>query len=184
MQQLELWTYLNATLTTGLNAQYGVGEVDVAAIYQPQQIGVPSVPTVTYQSVLERLYGAMRRTYDPGPAPTDPMTGRMTQWWESTLQIGAMARRDPQDPDFMTLPTAMDICKMAAYILQSDEGLSALAVHRVRPLKISSIRNLQWLNESDQYETMPSFDLVLVYPQTIVTTTPAAQTAEPIIGRV
>lgn len=184
MRQLDLWTLLNTTLTTGLTARYGTGAVGVQAVYQPQLMGIPSAPTVTFQSILEQRYGHMRRAYSPGPAPTDPMTGVMTQWWESTLQVGAMARRDPNDTQFMTLPTAMDICKAASNILQSDEGLAALAVERVRPLRITAIRNLQWVNESDQYEAMPNFDLVLVYPQTMETTTPAAQTIEREYGRV
>lgn len=184
MRQLEVWTLLNVTLTAGLAERYGADAVNVEAIYQPQQIGTPSQPTVTYQSILEQRYGHMRRAYLPGPVPTDPMTGLMTQWWESTLQIGAMARRDPQDPDFMTLPTAMDICKAASDILQSDTGLAALAAQGVRPLRITSIRNLQWLNESDQFEAMPNFDLVLVYPQTLETATPPALTFEPVTGRV
>lgn len=184
MRQLDLWTLLNSMLTAGLDARYGAGAVGVQAIYQPQTMGLPSEPTVTFQSILEQRYGWLRRAYAPGPAPDDPMTGAMTQWWESTLQIGAIARRDPNDPNFMTLPTAMDICKAASDILQSDTGLSALAAQRVRPLRITAIRNLQWVNESDQYESMPSFDLVLVYPQTIETETPPVVTFEPVTGRV
>lgn len=184
MRQLDLWTLLNSTLTAGLDAQYGEGEVGVQAIYQPQAMGLPSEPTVTFQSILEQRYGWLRRAYTPGIAPSDLMTGAMTQWWESTLQIGAMARRDPNDPNFLTLPTAMDICKAASDILQSDTGLSALAAQRVRPLRITAIRNLQWVNESDQYESVPSFDLVLVYPQTIETKMPPVVTFEPVTGRV
>jgi len=184
MKQLDLWTLLNTTLTAGLTGRYGADAVGVQAIYQPQIMGAPSQPTVTFQSILEQRFGHMRRAYSPGAAPIDPMTGQMMQWWESTLQIGAMARRNPNAVDFMSLPTAMDICKAASDILQSDEGLTALAAQRVRPLRITAIRNLQWVNESDQYEAMPNFDLVLVYPQTIVTTTPTAQSIEPNYRRV
>lgn len=178
MRQLDLFALVRATLLTGLAARTITAGVEL--VWQPQTVGMPSEPTVTMQSIMEHRYGALRRAY----APADPMTGAMTQWWESTLQIGALARRDPQDPDFMTLPTAMDICKAASDILQSDEGLSALAVQRVRPLRITGIRNLQWVNESDQYEAMPSFDIVLVYPQTLETTTPPVVTFEPVTGRV
>lgn len=184
MRQLELWTLLRTTLEAGLAAAFGPAEIEVQAVYQPQQMGIPTKPAVMYQAIQEARYGTVRRAYVPGPAPTDPMTGKLTQWWEATMQVGAMARRDPNDPQFMILPTAMDICKAASDILQSDEGLAALAGQRVRPLRITAIRNLQWLNESDQYEAMPNFDLVLVYPRTIETTTPAAETIEPDYRRV
>lgn len=84
----------------------------------------------------------------------------------------------------MSLPSAKDICKVASDILQGDEGLAALAVQRVRPLRVTDIRNLQFVNESDQYEMMPNFDITLVYPQVVESTTPPVDAIEPVFGRV
>ena len=159
----------------------GYSDVMVRAVYQPLTVGMPSAPQITMQSIGDVRYGALKRLDLPS---TDPLTHIEQQWWETTLQIGATAHRSPSDPNFMALPSAMDICKAASDILQSDWGLAALAVQRVRPLRVTAIRNVQWVNESDQYEAMPNFDLVLVYPQTNETTTPPVVTFEPVTGRV
>lgn len=182
MQQLELFTLVRSTLLAQFATRAGMNDVEVETVYQGQTIGPPAGPTVTMQSIINRRIGAVRRH----ERLLDPLTFQHeeTQWWESTLQIGTLARRDPNDPAFLTLPTAMDICKAASNILQSDAGLALLAAQRVRPLRITDVRNLQWVNESDQYEAMPSFDLVLSYPEIILGTTPAAQSVKPDIGRV
>lgn len=180
MRQLDLYALVRSTLVAGLAARALPG-IAVRAVYQPQTVGTPSAPQVTIQAIGDKRYGALKRLDLPA---TDPLAHIEQQWWETTLQIGSTARRDPNAPNFLTLPTAMDICKAASDILQSDWGLAALAVQRVRPLRVTSIRNVQWVNESDQYEAMPNFDLTLVYPQTIETTTPPVVTFEPVTGRV
>lgn len=180
MRQLDLYALIRTTLLGGLTAR-SLPEVEVRAVYQPQTLGTPSKPQVTIQSISDRRYGALKRLDRPA---TDPLVHTELQWWETTLQIGCTARRDPNDPNFLTMPTAMDICKVSSDILQSDWGLASLAAQRVRPLRITSIRNLQWVNESDQYEAMPNFDLTLVYPQTTETTTPPVVIFEPVTGRV
>lgn len=185
MPQNDLFALVRAALLAGLDARFGAGAVEVRQVFQPQQIGMPSGPAVTMQPIMRRRIGALRRKYVPGAdVQADPMVGISTQWWETTLQLGAMARRDPNDPAYLTLPTAMDICSAASDILQGDEGLAALAVQRVRPLRITEVRNLQWLNESDQYQTMPNFDIVLSHPETIENATPPVVTFEPDFGRI
>lgn len=184
MQSNALATLIRSTLLAGLTARGAAySDVEVLQVYQPQTEGIPSAPTVTMQLVGSYRYGALGRRYTPTLDP-DEMQGTMLQWWTSTWQIGCIARRNPQDPDFLTLPTAMDICKVASDILQSDAGLTALAVERVRPLRIADIRVIQWVNESDQYEAWPLFDLTVVYPEVLLTTTPPVVTFEPVTGRV
>lgn len=183
MQLNALYTLVRSTLLAGL-IDRGLPTVLVRAIYQPQTVGNTSAPSITMQTILSQRIGALKRQeIQPVPPATD-LTHRETQWWETTLQISALARRDPNSPDFLSLPGAMDICKVASDILQSDMGLAALAVERVRPLRITAIRNLQWVNESDQYEAMPNFDLVLSHPQITDSTTPPVQSFEPNFGRV
>lgn len=180
MRQLELFELVRSTLISGLTAR-GVSGVAVRAVFQPSTVGTPQGPQITFQSISDVRYGALRRLDVPS---SDPLKHVEMQWWETTLQIGATARLTPEQTSAPGTRTAMDICKIASDILQSDTGLSALAAKRVRPLRVTSIRNLQWVNESDQYEAMPNFDLTLVYPQTIETTTPPVVTFEPVTGRV
>jgi len=186
MQSNALAALVRSTLLSGLS---GLGsayvDVQVRQVFQPSTVGNRSAPQITIQFIGARRIGSLGRRYTPAsPDPDEPMTGTMLQWWETTLQVSALARRNPEDPAFLTLPSALDICKSASDILQSDAGLTALAAQTVRPLRITDIRVVQWVNESDQYESMPNFDLVLVSPETLTTSTPPVATFEPVTGRV
>jgi len=214
MLEQSLFTLVRSTLVAGLTARgAGYAGTVVRQVFQPSTVGTPSAPQITMQTIGNRRYGPPRRDAvqpyvdpvddgggpgpgpggpgpGPGPGPGGPptvlpdMVNRFTQWWETTIQIGATSRRNPTDPDFLTLPSANDICKAASDILQQDAGLTALAVQRVRPLRITDVRNVQFVNESDQYEAMPSFDITLVYPQVLDSATPPVITVEPDFGRV
>lgn len=74
-----------------------------------------------------------------------------TQQMESTMQITAL------DPDGYP----MDLCRAASDRLQSDEGLAALAVLGLRPLRVTDLRNPFFKNDRDDYEASPNFDIVL-----------------------
>jgi hypothetical protein len=187
MLEQTLFTLVRSTLVAGLTARgAGYAGTAVRQVFQPSTIGTPSAPQITMQTIGNKRYGAPRRdVVQPGSGSGfEDMVNQLTQWWETTLQIGATARRNPADPGFLTLPSANDICKAASDILQQDAGLTALAVQRVRPLRITDVRNVQFVNESDQYEAMPSFDITLVYPQVLDSATPPVITVEPDFGRV
>lgn len=179
MLENQLLALVRSTLLGQLDAG-----VEVVQLYQPSTVGQASGPQVVMQTIGNRRYGWVKREdVQPVPPETD-MTHIETQWWETTVQIGVTARRNPEDPNFLTLPSAMDICKAASDILQSDTGLTALAVQRVRPLRITEIRQVRFVNDSDQFEAMPSFDVVLVYPQMTISTTPPVTLFVPDFGRV
>lgn len=176
MLETELFTLVRTALLEGIAARQ-VGEpVAVERGYQPLTMGVNSGPTVLMQSISNYRYGSMRREEIPvfEAGEITHFIHREVQWWETTLQINGMARRDPTKPDFLTALSAMDIAKMASDILQGDAGMSVLAAERVRPLRVTQIRTVQFVNESDQYEASPSFDVVLVYPEAVYSETPSA----------
>lgn len=179
MLENDLHALVRSTLLASL-----VG-VKVKRLFQPTTVGVASDPTIYVQTIIAgRRVGAPGRTDRPGAGEDDPMMHTERQWWETTFQISATARRDPADPNFMTLPSASDIAKEASDILQSDKGLAALAAQRVRPLRVTDIRNVYIVNESDQYEANPSFDIVLSYMQIRESVTPPAVQFVPNAGRV
>lgn len=178
--QLDVMIFLRGVLLPALTTRFGTNAPAVRALNQPQIVGATVGPTITIQAILNRRYGVMRRAYQNG----EPMVNTSTQWMEGTFQIGAFAWRDPNEPDFLTLPAAMDYCEAAADVLQSDDGLAALGVERIRPLRVTDIRTVPWKNEADQYEFFPSFDLTLSYPRVIVGTAAPVAVFENEAGRV
>src|SRR5690606_14463270 len=103
-------------LISGLTAR-GVSGVAVRAVFQPSTVGLPQGPQVTIQAISDVRYGALRRFDAP---ESDPLKHIEMQWWETTLQIGATARLRPEQTSVPGTRTAMDICKIASDILQSD----------------------------------------------------------------
>lgn len=172
MLEQALFALVRATLLAELPAGVAVKQT-----YNPVTVGVPSTPTLFMQTIIpaRRVGWLGRRDRN---TPTENMTHEETQWLETTLQISALARRDPADPNFLTLPGAADYAQTAADILQGDKGLAALAVQGVRPLRITEVRTVQFVNDAQQYEANPSFDIVLSHVQIRESTTPAVSEFE------
>lgn len=186
MREDALLALVRSTLLAGLPA-YGAwyNVTKVRNIYQPLTVGMASGPTITMQAgITRRRVGSPRREEIQPDTPDGEFTHREIHWWEDTFQIGGMFRRDPTSADFVTQPSAADLCTAASNILQSDAGMAALAAERVRPLRITDLRRATFVNESNQYEAWPTFDIVLVYPQIVDGSTPVAQSITPDVGRV
>lgn len=180
MREQALFTLVRSTLLAELTP-----DIAVEVMQNPVTVGVNSGPTLYMQTIIPaRRIGWLGRKDVPGATPDADMVHTETQWLETTLQISATARRNPADADFLTQPSASDICRIAADILQGDRGLAALAVQRVRPLRITEVRNLYFINDSDQYEANPSFDIVLSHVQIRESATQPAVQFVPNVGRV
>lgn len=131
----------------------------------PVSVGASSVPTVYLETIIpgQRVGWLGRRDRDTA---TEDMTHEEEQWLETTLQISALVTLvDGQ-------PSAADLCQMAADILQGDAGLRALAASRVRPLRATTSRTVQIVNDRQQFEANPSFDIVLSHVQIRSSVTP------------
>lgn len=159
MGENELLALVRATIMAELPG------VDVRQMQNPVTVGVPSPPTIFMQTIIPaRRVGWVGRR-DIVRMPDANMVHQEIQWLETTLQISALARRDPADPTYLNQPSAADLCRSAADILQGDRGLAQLAGGRVRPLRVTEVRTVYFVNDSDQYEANPSFDVVLIHVQ-------------------
>lgn len=180
MLENTLVALVRSTLLTGLAAR-GLAGVAVERNYQPTTVGMPAEPTLLISPITRVRYGSMQRKEIQPVAPATDLTHEEVQWWETMMQVGGLAHRKPTE---IALPTAMDLVSVASDILQGDAGLLALGAQRVRPLRITAIRNPQFVNDSDQYEAYPSFDIVLSHVQITASTTPPVAQFEPDVGRV
>lgn len=162
------------------------GLVDVPVIqFDPLTTqGRPSGPTVLFQKTGgDRRYGWTKREDVPDPDVAGQMIHRETQFYESTYQFEAVG---PSAQPGVTLPTATpsDLVNRAAAVAQSDAFMAALRVAGLAVLRVTDVRNPFMQNDRDQFEAVPSFDLVVTHEQIMLSTTPAAVVGELRMARV
>jgi hypothetical protein len=136
----------------------------------PKIVGTPSAPTIYIETIIPAQRVGWVSRQERRRLGLDAFDHEELQWLETTLQISALARlRDGE-------PSAADHASMAADILQGDAGMAVLAAQRVRPLRVTTSRTVYFLNDSQQYEANPSFDIVLSHVQIRSSTTPRLET--------
>lgn len=150
---------------------------------QPTAQGRPSGPAVLFQKLSDRRYGWTKREDVPDEDDPDLMVHRETQYYESTYQFEAVG---PSAQPGVTLPTATpsDLVNLAAGIAQSDAFIATLRAAGLAVLRVTQVRNPFMQNDRDQFEAVPSFDLVVTHEQIMVSTTPAAVVGELRMARV
>lgn len=170
MNDNALFIVLKSVLDAGLVAR-GIDDVTVKQSYQPTMQGVEAGPAIYFTKLpMDRRKGWPYRS----DGWNDDMTAFITterQEYETTIQFSAMKREDPESLDELT---ASDLGNQAASILQSEVAMAALADEGLSVLRVGEVRSGKITNGEDQFETVPSFDLVVLHEQVTVTTTPAA----------
>lgn len=156
----------------------------VQQMNQPTIQGRPSGPALLFSKVGPDVrYGWVKR--EDGPDEDDPtlMVHRETQFYESTYQIEAVG--PPAQPGVTPpIATPSDLVNLAAAVLQSDAALGALRLAGLAVLRVTQVRNPHMKNDRDQFEAVPSFDLVVTHEQIMLSTTPAAVVGELRMARV
>lgn len=158
----------------------GYLNVTVEQNYQPTMQGVPSGPTVYFFKVSDKRYGFLGR-YDVWDNVHNVMTHTETQIFEATFQVSALVT---QLPIVTNSYTASDLVNEVASIMQSDNTRAILLASNVEILRVIDVRNPYFIDDRDQYEAFPSFDFVLTYPQSRISTTPIISTENLVINRV
>ena len=184
MNDLTLINAVRTVLLAGLAAN-GQSTVPVIQFDLPTLQGRPSGPAVLLQKLPgDKRYGWTKREDYPDPDVPTQMIHRETQWYESTLQIEALGPPAASDGAALPSSTASDLVNLAAAILQSDRAIADLRVLGLAVLRVTTVRNPFMKNDRDQYEAVPSFDLVVTHEQVMLSTTPAATVGELRMARV
>lgn len=144
--------------------------------YQPTQWGRQS-QAVTFTTVYVRRLGFQgthyRTAFGSGGAVTSGAILRDDVYREErSVQFDFFKKREAETDTTATMQ-AGDAARMAAAYLASDDGIAALAARNYGLLNIRNIRNGKVIGDSELYQLVPGFDLVLVYDQTITVTDPA-----------
>lgn len=176
MTDPELYTLVVAGLLAGV-ANRAPG-TDVKQNYQPTQQGAQTGPTLYVHKVGDRLVGHMARR-DVWVPEADEGNGAFVheerQWIETTFQVTALATLDPNTPN---MPSASDLANVGSGIIQSDSMLARMRAVNVGVLRVSEVRNPQFLDDRDRNETSPSFDFVLTHERVYIDGVPAVQSVE------
>ena len=85
---------------------------------------------------------------------------------ELRLQLSFLCQRHPAT-DTVTTWTANDMAEHLRMFLNSYKGIRQLAELGYRTLRCTTIRNASFIDDSETYEFNPSFDLTLLYEQTL-----------------
>jgi len=157
--------------------------VSVVQANQPTIEGREDGPAVLLYHIGDRRYGWTKRQDTPDLIDPLVMVHTETQFYETRIQVGALGPQ-PSATQVPPTTTASDLVNTAAGILQSDAAIAALRVSGLAVLRVTDVRAPYMQNDRDQYEAVPSFDLVVTHEQVMVSTLPAAVVGELRMARV
>ena len=161
-------------------ATAGLSAVKMARSFQPRMHGASSSPYLYFYKVGDHRHGYPQRT-DKWNAQTSAMDHIETQKCETTFQFSAWI---PQTAAGVTDLTESDILNAVVSIMQGDDLAAAFMSQGVGILRITDVRNPYIVDDHDQYEAVPTFDVVLTHDRIRVVTIPAITTTEINISRV
>lgn len=174
MYQNDLIRIFRAIIRDGLIAR-GFGDIPVIRSYQPTEQGVSTNATVYYDTISNYQYGFLGRSAFPNNPDPDKMNLVETQYYEATYQISGLVISNPLNTNTFT---ALDLVSTVASILSSDASRETLKLSDIGILRITDIRNQNFIDDRDRFEQSPNFDFVLTYKQVNISEIPIVKTTE------
>lgn len=149
-------------------------QVDVAQLSQPTQQGVNWTPQLFYQVISDIPYGWSSPTlvFDDN---LDLFKNKEVQIYIATVRVSALSIEDPKQP---SLPTAKDLVNYAKMYITHRAIQSQLKAKGVSPLRASQVMNNNIVDDREQFEFNPYFEIQFVYNRSIELTTPVIKDAE------
>ena len=141
----------------------GLDDVEVVAGYQPTIQSEPSRPFIYFFKIDTVPQGWQKRAREATIIP-DAFNSTGQQAVISNYQFGARVDLDLADMDQLT---AADLVSYTSMIIQSRGTISALAKSGVNMTRASNERNPYFINNKDQHEAAPSFDIGFSYVRSI-----------------
>ncbi len=124
--------------------------------FQPTQEGRPTAPTVFFAAIGSRRYGWMERR-NLWDSDAGVMRLHENQPMETTVQFSAYLGNST-DPNAATPGDALTaICG----VLQGEEFMGKALAAGVQVLRVTDQKVLPFQNENNQWERMPTFDIVI-----------------------
>lgn len=156
--------------------------VRVLQMQQPTQQGQPPGMILYFQRRPARRVGFPQRK-DTWLPIEEVFEHKESTQFEVTYQFNAFT--DPVDPAVEPpLPTPADLLDLASFAVQSDRGLRVLREAGLGVLRVTELRHGYVLDDRDQNEAEPSFDVTLTYRNEVTDRVPVVTEAELEIHRV
>lgn len=180
MNDKQLAALFMAQLLPAMQAAPDLAGVKLKRNFQSRQQGADSTAYVYFVKLGDRRYGHPERR-DVWNTQTATFDHAEIQQYESTYQFSAWIPQTPQD---VTSLTESDILNIVSGIIQSDALLAAFQAAEVGILRVTDVRNPYIVDDRDQFEAVPSFDVILTHKRTSVSTIPAVVTYDANVSRV
>jgi hypothetical protein len=155
----DIWTDMIALLNEALTAKNIVG-MTVMRSFQPTDVTGKNF--VLINKISSRRYG-WRGRHDK--KINNVMTHIEKYFQEMRFQINVIKKINLND---ISEITAADIANMIIDYLLSDKGLASLRSKGYMPLRVLDVRNPTFVNETDNFQFNPNFDLICTIQQEIV----------------
>lgn len=139
----------------------------------PDQQGTPDAPTVFFERMFDQPYGfqQLRLSHDKEVHVFDQTEVQVVL---TTIQFSA---RFKQDPSNLNLMTPGDV---AAHLFQFISSRYCIAKFKAQGLsffRVTEINNDKFENDYNQFESFPSFMLIVCHNREITFNIPAAESA-------
>ena len=165
MLEHDLWRVIITTLRAGLDAQAYPG-VAIKQSFQPIKQGADTQDTVYLYKITSRRVGFQGRSEEYN-ATNDNFDVTENYWIEGTYQLTALIERNINNSSSITSYDMADLC---SGIMQSRSVRQQLLDSGIGILRITDVRNPFSIDDRDQFDQDASFDFILTYNQTIITT--------------
>lgn len=163
-----------------MQATADLAGVKLARNYQSRQQGANTAPYVYFFKIGDHRHGSPKRK-EVWDVQAGTFTHSELQQYETTYQFSAWI---PQTPEDVTSLTESDILNIVSGIMQSDSLIAAFQAAEVGILRVTDVRNPYIVDDRDQFEAVPSFDVVLTHKRQSASTIPAVVTYEANVSRV
>lgn len=154
----QIWADIISLLNQAVTVK-GITGFKVMRSYQP--IDVQTQPVILIHRISQNRYGWRGRR---NKLVNGLMRHIEVYYQELRFQIDVLKRIDISNPSELT---ASDIANMLVDWLESDKGLKALRSKGFMPLRIQAMPESPFVNQQDNYQINPHFDLICYIEQEI-----------------
>lgn len=168
MLENEIYRVLVATINAGA-ANLNVPQFVTKQRYQPTTQGMDTGPTAYVTILFHTPIGTPERK--PVTIADEPLRVELqeTQLYETTVQVTGVLAQDQTGPAL----TAGDVANYVQAILRSEWAMGEMQTAGMDLLRVGQVRDVKFLNGSDEWEAVPVFDFVFTHNQVTVSQAPA-----------